>query len=146
MPITLDGPLKEWVEATDVEPYRRIGGRAIVEIALDTIAGYTPSPEIRADYIASYHGDKFAESIAYVQAYPEQLPILGSLLPQIQTPVRIAQGSDDPVVPAVNASYLGDRLPNGRVDFISGAGHFCWEERPGDYAALILEWWDHTGK
>jgi len=146
VPITLDGPLKEWVEATDVEPYRRIGGRAIVEIVLDTIAGYTPPPEIRADYIASYQGDKFAESIAYVQAYPEQLPILGSLLPRIQTPVRIVQGGDDPVVPAVNATYLGNRLPNGRVDFISGAGHFCWEERPADYAALILEWWDHAGK
>ena len=41
-----------------------------------TWCGYTPSDEIREDYITSYKGDKFAESIAYVQAYPAQLPLL----------------------------------------------------------------------
>jgi pimeloyl-ACP methyl ester carboxylesterase len=145
VPITVGSPLKDWVEATDLEPYRQIGGRKIVEIALDTIAGYTPSAEIRDDYIASYDGDKFAESIAYVQAYPEQLPVLSTLLPEIDTPVRIVQGSEDQVVPAVNATYLGDRLPNSKVDFIAGAGHFVWEERPDDYAALVVDWWNrHT--
>lgn len=144
VPLTLGSPLKDWVEATDLEPYRQIGGGKIVEIALDTIAGYTPSDEIRADYIASYDGDKFAETIAYVQAYPEQLPILGALLPQIQIPVRVVQGSEDEVVPAVNATYLGDRLPNSKVDFIDGAGHFCWEERPDDYAELVVDWWNRN--
>jgi pimeloyl-ACP methyl ester carboxylesterase len=144
VPITLGSPLKDWVEATDLQPYRDLGGRKIVEIALDTIAGYTPSDEIRSDYIASYDGDKFAESIAYVQAYPEQLPKLGPLLSGIQTPVRIVQGSDDQVVPSVNATYLGDRLPNSKVDFIADAGHFVWEERPEDYAALVIDWWNRA--
>jgi pimeloyl-ACP methyl ester carboxylesterase len=141
VPITLGSPLKDWVEATDLEPYRQIGGRKIVEIALDTIAGYTPSAEIRDDYIDSYDGDKFADTIAYVQAYPEQLPVLGTLLPEILTPVRIVQGSEDRVVPAVNATYLGDRLPNSKVDFITGGGHFIWEERPDEYASLVVDWW-----
>ena len=144
VPITLGSPLKEWVEATDLEPYRQIGGRKIVEIALDTIAGYQPSQRIRDDYIESYDGNKFADTISYVQAYPEQLPILSSLLPGIRTPVRIVQGSEDQVVPAVNATYLGDRLPNSSVDFIAGAGHFVWEERPDEYAALVIDWWNHT--
>jgi pimeloyl-ACP methyl ester carboxylesterase len=141
VPIAVGSPLKEWIEATDVEPYRQVGGRKIVEIALGTIAGYMPSQEIRDDYIASYEGNKFAESIAYVQAYPEQLPILGTLLSGIHTPVRVVQGSEDQVVPAVNATYLRDRLPDSKVDFIPGAGHFCWEERPDDYAALVIDWW-----
>jgi pimeloyl-ACP methyl ester carboxylesterase len=144
VPVTVDSPLKDWVEATDLEPYRQIGGRKIVEIALGTIAGYTPSDEIREDYMTSYEGSKFAESIPYVQAYPEQLPVLDTLLPDIHTPVRIVQGSEDQVVPAVNATYLGDRLPDSRVDFIAGAGHFCWEERPDEYAALIVDWWNRT--
>ncbi len=144
VPITLGSPLKDWVEATDVEPYRQIGGRTIVDIALDTIAGYRPSQRIRDDYIASYDGHKFADSIAYVQAYPEQLPILGSLLPGITTPVRVVQGSEDQVVPSVNATYLRDRLPNSNVDFIDGGGHFIWEERPDEYAALVVDWWNHT--
>jgi pimeloyl-ACP methyl ester carboxylesterase len=144
VPLILRDPLKEWVEATDLEPYRQIGGRKIVEIALDTIEGYTPSDEIRDDYIASYDGDKFADSIPYVQAYPEQLPLLGALLPEIHTPVRIVQGSEDQVVPAENAHYLGERLPNSSVDLIAGAGHFVWEERPESYAALVTDWWNRV--
>jgi pimeloyl-ACP methyl ester carboxylesterase len=58
--------------------------------------------------------------------------------------VRIVQGRDDEVVPAANAEFLHDRLPHSRVDFIKGAGHFCWEERPDEYAVLVTDWW-HTG-
>ena len=109
-----------------------------------TWCGYTPSDEIREDYITSYKGDKFAESIAYVQAYPAQLPLLSDLLPGIHTPMRIVQGSADQVVPAVNATYLGERLPNSSVHFMAGFGHFCWEERPDYYVALITDWWERT--
>src|ERR1700757_3882603 len=91
VPVTIGSPLKDWVEATDLEPYRQIGGRKIVEVALSTIAGYTPSDEIREDYMTSYDGSKFAESIPYVQAYPAQLPILSTLLSGIHTAVRIVQ-------------------------------------------------------
>src|SRR5262245_58232152 len=50
VPLDVTGVLKEWIEAPDLEPYRQIGGRKIVEITLGTIAGYTPSDEIREDY------------------------------------------------------------------------------------------------
>lgn len=141
VPITVTGVLKDWVETTDLEPYRQFGGRRIVEIALSTIAGYTPSDEIREDYMACYEGDRFADTIPYAQAYREQLPQLRDLLPGIETPVRIVQGSDDQVVPPVNAEYLGNHLPHSRVDFIAGAGHFCWEEKPDEYASLVAQWW-----
>jgi pimeloyl-ACP methyl ester carboxylesterase len=144
VPLTLTGVLKDWVETTDLEPYRQLGGRQIVEIALSTIDGYTPSDEIREDYLVCYDGDRFADTIPYVQAYREQLPLLGKLLPDIQTPVRIVQGANDQVVPPINAEYLNDRLPRSRVDFIAGAGHFCWEERPDEYASLVTQWWDET--
>jgi pimeloyl-ACP methyl ester carboxylesterase len=56
VPITVTGVLNDWVEATDVEPYRQFGGRKIVEIALSTIGGYTPSDEIREDYLVCVAG------------------------------------------------------------------------------------------
>jgi pimeloyl-ACP methyl ester carboxylesterase len=142
VPINVTSALKDWVESTELEPYRRLGGSAVVEIALSSIAGYTPSDEIRDDYMTSYAGDRFADSIPYVQSYLDQLPQLAELLTSITTPVRIVQGSDDQVVPAVNAEFLHDRLPHSRVDFIQGAGHFCWEERPDEYASLVTEWWN----
>ena len=66
------------------------------------------------------------------------------LLPDIQTPVRVVQGSDDQVVPTVNAEFLASRLPHGRVDLIPGAGHFCWEEKPDEYASLVTAWWEEA--
>lgn len=145
VPITVTGVLKDWVESTDLQPYRQIGGQAIVEAALSTIDGYTPSGEIRDDYIDCYRGDRFADTIPYVQAYREQLPILGDLLGSIRPPVRVVQGENDQVVPAVNAHYLADRIPTSRVDLIPGAGHFCWEEKPSEYAALVVDWWRRAG-
>jgi pimeloyl-ACP methyl ester carboxylesterase len=145
VPIQVTGVLKDWVEATDLEPYRQFGGRKIVEIALSTIAGYRPSAEIREDYLSGYEGDRFADTIPYAQSYREYLPQLAELLPQIQTPVRIVAGADDQVVPPVNAEFLGEHLPHSRVDLITGAGHFCWEEKPAEYAALVTEWWAGAG-
>jgi pimeloyl-ACP methyl ester carboxylesterase len=142
VPIDVTGVLKEWVEAPDLRPYREMGGRAIVEVALSTIQGYTPSAEIREDYLSSYEGDRFADTIPYAQSYREQLPMLAQLLPAIQAPVRIIAGSNDDVVPPVNAKFLAGRLPCGQVDFIQGAGHFCWEEKPHEYASLVTQWWD----
>jgi pimeloyl-ACP methyl ester carboxylesterase len=146
VPIQVTGVLKDWVEATDLEPYRQFGGRNIVEIALSTIAGYSPSAEIREDYLSGYEGDRFADTIPYAQSYREYLPQLAELLPQIQTPVRIVAGADDQVVPPVNAEFLGQHLPHSRVDLIPGAGHFCWEEKPAEYAALVTEWWAEAGR
>jgi pimeloyl-ACP methyl ester carboxylesterase len=141
VPLDVTGVLKEWIEAPNLEPYRRIGGRKIVEIVLGTIAGYTPSDKIREDYMSCYEGDRFADTIPYAQSYREYLPELAKLLPRIETPVRIVAGADDPVVPRSNAEFLHERLPNARVDLIAGAGHFCWEEKPAEYAALITNWW-----
>jgi pimeloyl-ACP methyl ester carboxylesterase len=145
VPLDVTGVLKEWIEAPDLEPYRQIGGRKIVEIALGTIAGYTPSDEIREDYMSCYEGARFADTIPYAQSYREYLPELAKLLPGIQTPVRVVAGANDQVVPpGSNAEFLRERLPNARVDLIAGAGHFCWEEKPAEYAALLTSWWDRA--
>jgi len=146
VPLDVTGVLKEWVEAPDLAPYRQIGGRKIVEIALGTIAGYTPSDEIREDYMSCYEGDRFADTIPYAQSYREYLPELAKLLPGIPTPLRIVAGADDQVVPASNAEFLRERLPNAQVDLIAGAGHFCWEEKPAEYAALLTTWWERANR
>jgi pimeloyl-ACP methyl ester carboxylesterase len=141
VPLELTGVLKDWVESTDLEPYRQLGGRKIVELALSTIDGYVPAAEIREDYMSAYEGDGFARTIPYAQSYREYLPQLADLLAGIETPVRIVAGADDQVVPPVNEEFLQHRLPNSRVDMIPGAGHFCWEEKPAEYAALVADWW-----
>jgi pimeloyl-ACP methyl ester carboxylesterase len=140
VPIQLGDPLREWVFAPDLEPYRRIGGRAIVERAIATLERYTLTDAAREDYLASYEGDRFAESIRYVQSYPSELEILRDLLPHIQTPVRIISGRRDTVVPPVNAEYLHERLPHSDL-YLVDSGHFIWEDAADEYAALVNAWW-----
>ena len=140
VPIQLGDPLREWVFAPDLEPYRRIGGRAIVERAIATLERYTLTDAAREDYLASYEGDRFAASMRYVQAYPAELPILQNVLARIETPVRIIAGRRDSVVPPVNAEFLHERLPHSDLHLID-AGHFVWEDAADEYAALVNGWW-----
>jgi pimeloyl-ACP methyl ester carboxylesterase len=111
--------------------------RAIVNTAVDTIAGGIPD-DIRADYLDCYDGDRFVESMRYVRTYPEELPELAELLPQIATPVTIVNGRHDRVVPLANAEFLHERLPDSRLAVID-AGHFVWEEAPAEYASIVVE-------
>jgi pimeloyl-ACP methyl ester carboxylesterase len=139
-PLQVGGVLKEWIEAPDLEPYRRTDPRQIVASAVATLERYAVPDSIREDYLSSYEGDRFVESMRYVRAYPTELPILRDLLPEIQTPVQIITGERDPVVPPVNAEFLHERLPRSKLDIID-SGHFIWEDAADQYASLVTNWW-----
>jgi pimeloyl-ACP methyl ester carboxylesterase len=137
VPIELGEPLRSWALDPDLDKYRQVDPHVFVSTALDTIAGGV-ADDIRADYLACYGGDRFVESMRYVRSYPEQLPALAELLPQISTPATVFGGRHDQVVPLANAKFLHDRLPNSRLAIID-AGHFLWEEAPAELASTILE-------
>jgi pimeloyl-ACP methyl ester carboxylesterase len=136
VPIELGEPLASWVLDPDLDKYREMDPRTIVGAAADTIAGGIPD-DIRADYLTCYDGDRFAESMRYARRYPEELPELAELLPQIATPVTVITGSHDRVVPLANAEFLDQRLPVSHLEVID-AGHFVWEEKPTEYGSAIL--------
>ena len=137
VPIDLGEPLRSWVLDPDFDKYRQLDPRAVVNASLDKVSGGVPD-ESRADYVACYEGDRFVESMRYVRSYPDQLPALAELLPQITTPVTIINGRHDTVVPVTNAEFLDARLPNSSLRIID-AGHFVWEEAPAEYASIVLD-------
>ncbi len=143
VPIQLGEPLSSWVLAPDVEKYRSIDPHAIVDAAI-TNNGIEVPDDVRADYHASYEGDRFFESMRYARRYPVELPILARLLPGIATPVTIIGALHDHVVPPANAEFLAARLPNGRLVFLD-SGHFAWEQKPAAYARIVLDTLDGTG-
>ena len=136
VPIQLGDPLREWVFAPDLEQYRRLGGRRIVERAMQTLERYVISDAAREDYLAAYEGNRFAESMRYVQSYPTELEALRDVLPKIQTPVQIIAGRRDTVVPPVNAEYIHERLPYSELHLLDSR-HFVWEDAADEYAALM---------
>jgi pimeloyl-ACP methyl ester carboxylesterase len=137
VPLQLGEPLASWVLDPDFDKYRRMDPRAIINAAVETIAGGIPD-DIHADYLTCYDGDRFVESMRYARRYPEELPALAELLPQIATPVTIINGLHDRVVPLANAEFLDERLPTSHVVVVDG-GHFIWEEAPAEYAAIVLD-------
>jgi pimeloyl-ACP methyl ester carboxylesterase len=136
VPIDLGEPLQSWVLDPDLDKYRQIDPRVIVKTAVGTIAGGI-ADDVLADYLACYAGDRFVESMRYARRYPEQLPVLAELLPQITMPVTIINGAHDRVVPLSNAEFLDARLPHSHLVVID-AGHFVWEEAPAEYASAVL--------
>jgi pimeloyl-ACP methyl ester carboxylesterase len=140
-PLQLGGVLKDWVEAPDLEAYRHVDPRQIVAAALTDIQRYALLDFVREDYLSSYDGDRFVESMRYVRSYPTDLAALRLLLPQIKTPVQIIGGGRDLVVPPANAEFLHERLPNSKLNFVD-AGHFTWEDAADEYAALATSWWE----
>ena len=140
VPLQLGGPLKDWVEAPDPDSFRDADPRQIITSVLSGIERYALPDAIREDYLSSYQGDRFVQSMRYVRAYPAQLPELSEMLPQIRTPVQIIAGRRDTAVPPVNAEFLHDRLPHSKLDILD-AGNFTWEDAAGEYAALVTTWW-----
>jgi pimeloyl-ACP methyl ester carboxylesterase len=139
-PLQLGGVLKEWVEAPSIEPYRKIDGRLVVTAAMKNFERYKVTDVARQDYLDSYAGERFAESMRYVRTYPDDLPVLGRMLHDIRTPVLIINGARDPVVPPANAEYLHERLPHSELNIIDGL-HFIWEDLADTYAELLMRWW-----
>jgi pimeloyl-ACP methyl ester carboxylesterase len=139
VPIELGEPLASWVLDPDLERFRAMDPRAVVDVAIETIQGAGVPDEIRADYLESYDGDRFAESMRYARRYPEELPQLARRLRGFAPRVLIAGGRHDRVVPLVNAEFLDERLPNSKLAVVE-AGHFVWEEAPSKYASLVIDW------
>ncbi|MFF4197892.1 alpha/beta fold hydrolase [Nonomuraea sp. NPDC001831] len=139
--LPLGEPLAGWVHEPDIGWYESNADQ-VMRMTLENIFPATPLAEhVRDDYVASYAGPRFAESMRYVRTYPTELNALEPLLPTIRTPVRIISPARDLVVPRPHAEYLAARLPDSSLDVLD-AGHFAWEEAPKAYASLVLDWWD----
>ena len=130
--------LKEFV---DVEASgEEIGARLSLRgFALEGIERHTLPDAVREDYLASYAGDRFVESMAYVRSYPSDLPLLAERLGDIRTPVQIIAGRHDALVPPSNAEFLRERLADSKLDILE-TGHFAWEDGADEYLELARSW------
>ena len=139
-PLQVGGALKEIIDAPDLDVFRAIDPRVTLGASLEKGHEHYRLPaEVLEDYLQSYEGDRFAESTRYVRSYPEALPVLGALLPEIQTPVQLIYSRRDDLVPPINGEYLHERLPNSKLDILD-TGHYAWEDVADLYAAIISTW------
>ena len=138
-PLRVDGVLKDLVDAPSLDPLRQIDPADVVHQVAGAIRGYAMPDFVLDDYLASYAGSRYIESVPYVRHYPDDLAALAPLLPGLGTPVQIIVGRDDPYGLADDAEVLNRELPNSRLDVLDTA-HCAWEEDPGRYARITADW------
>jgi pimeloyl-ACP methyl ester carboxylesterase len=141
VPLQIGSVLKDVVEAPSIERFANSTlARALSQFS-PFVERYKLPDHVREDFLSSYEGDRFVESLRFVRSYPTELPLLGKLLPTIHTPVQIITGNHDPGVLPVNGDYLHERLPHSKSDKVD-AGHFAWADAADQYATLIIDWWN----
>jgi pimeloyl-ACP methyl ester carboxylesterase len=138
-PLHVDGALKAFIDAASIEEFRGADPGAIIRGAISSIRNYDVPDEVRDDYVQSYSGQRFLDSIAYVRNYPTDLAGLSPLLAGIAAPVQIIVGRDDPYGLAIDARLLHEQLPHSRLDILE-CGHNAWEEEPVRYRSVVTDW------
>ena len=138
-PVEAGGALKDLIEAPSLDVLRAQDARTNIGYAVEPVAPSDTEPDVHEDYVSAYDLGRWAESARFVRHYPDQNPVLRDLLPAITTPAQILAGRDDDLVPWSNNQYLHEALPNSEIHPLD-AGHFAWEQAPGDYGRLVADW------
>ena len=144
-PLRVDGVLKDIIDAPSLDPFRQIDPADVVHQVASAIRNYAMPDFVLNDYLASYAGARYIESVPYVRSYPADLEALAPLLPDLRTPVQIIVGRDDPYGLADDAEVLNRELPDSRLDVLN-TGHCAWEEEPGRYASITADWITRAAK
>ncbi len=138
-PLQVADILKNIIEAQDLAPYRALDPAVVVRNAVSQIRNYVVPDFVREDYVESYAGTRFVDSMAFVRQYPAELQVLASLLPNLTTPIQIIAGRNDPEVPIVDAERLHQLLPNSVLNILE-CGHNAWEEEADEFGRIASAW------
>jgi pimeloyl-ACP methyl ester carboxylesterase len=138
-PVVAGGALEAVIGAPSLDDVRQLDARANVSAADERVAPQASEPHVHEDYVSAYDLGRFAESARFVRHYPEQNKVAQGFLPSIQIPTLILAGEHDDLVPWSNNQFLADTLPNSVAHRLD-AGHFAWEEAPGEYGRLVSQW------
>jgi pimeloyl-ACP methyl ester carboxylesterase len=134
----IGGILDQIVNAPSLEPFKNLTGEQFVRGAIENMKQYKLPDFALRDYLASYAGPRFFESMAFVRDYPQSLPRLAKRLPEIEVPCQITVGRNDPFVPVSNAKGLQKALPKNKLDVLN-CGHFVWEDAASEYGKLACD-------
>jgi pimeloyl-ACP methyl ester carboxylesterase len=138
-PLQVKGLLEQFIDAPSLDAFAGADPAEIVAGAVRGIPGYEAPDYVVNDYVDSYAGTRFLESIAYVRRYPQELEELARLLPDIRTPVHFLAAKEDPYLSLEDPRSVAAALPHGRVTELDNS-HNAWEESPETYAAAVGAW------
>jgi len=112
--------------------YRRIAGRVYGGLARHdpdallhgSVARFIEPPSLRG-YLGQLYAITGWTSLPWLRRLPQ--------------PTLVLAGTDDPIVPMVNARILTWCLQHARLQVVTGGGHLFVLERPAEIAALVAD-------
>lgn len=106
----------------------------------EVFSGRGPATWDRVDAFYDDFAPPEARAAAY-QVLPHVLDLDGlvPLLPRIEAPTLVVWGEDDRLVPLRLGERLARQVPGARLEVLAGVGHAVNEERPGELAMLLLD-------
>jgi pimeloyl-ACP methyl ester carboxylesterase len=107
--------LKTILDSPDTSAFDGIDGAHIVTRSIPKLMQMQPTKIVMDDYRASYAANRFVESMAYVRSYPTSLPTLRGLLQEIELPVAVLFGRNDPIVLPADAEILERELRHRKL-------------------------------
>ena len=114
------------------------GGQFVLNLIKSGTTHSIPE-DVLQDYRMAAAGLRWETQVNFVRAYKSELPELKKSLKEIQTPVLLIGGANDPIVPPANGRLLADHLPHNSY-LLLDSGHFAWEEKPDDYGGSVRQW------
>ena len=120
--------------------FRITGARAFVEGGYRlACVNYVPSAQEVADYVASYDG-RIGPITHWFATYPQNLATVDPHLATLDLPVQLFWGDLDQFLLLDNAKRLQERLPRSRLHVFERCGHFSYQDKADDFAAMVLDW------
>jgi pimeloyl-ACP methyl ester carboxylesterase len=113
------------------------------ELFHDTLTVTTPglSGEALTEYWKSFstHERRMAKLALYRSGNFEKIKPYDGKLRSLACPTLILWGEKDPYIPPAAAHLFHDQIPNARLRILPDAGHFLWEEAPGETVRLVRD-------
>lgn len=136
-PIQAAGFLTGMIMDPTLDELKKIGTKAIISASLTNMSQYELPEDVREDYLSSYEDGRFWDTMLFLKKLPADLPKLE--LGNIQTPVQIIWGKDDPLAILKNGEILHEQLPRNEFNILN-SGHYAWEDTHEEYAEILIRW------
>jgi pimeloyl-ACP methyl ester carboxylesterase len=138
-PLQVDHFLKDIIEATDLEPYKKVSSADAINGSLSELKKYHLPDEIRADYITAYENGRLFDAFQILRSFEKDVQLLQVWLDKLPVAVQIIWGRHDPIALVENAYVLNRRLPNSKLHILE-TGHYAWEEESEAFATIVEDW------
>jgi pimeloyl-ACP methyl ester carboxylesterase len=91
----------------------------------------------RVSYWARHDADALRAVLDGLFANP-----IGARLAEVHQPTLVITGEFDPLVPPALSKRVAEAIPGARFEVVRGAAHTPMDERPREFARILLEFFD----